>query len=141
MKNVTPRKLEMQRGFTLIELMIVVVIVAILASVAIPSYRDSVMRGKRADGKTALSDVASKQEQYFMDNRSYTTDMTLLGYAASPADSPEGDYKVSLVAATAGCPITNCYVLQAVPQGGQAGDSCGTLTLNSLTVKGPANCW
>lgn len=65
----------MQRssGFTLIELMITVVIVAILVSVALPSYQDYVRRGVRSAGQQVLADIAQRQEQYFLDARQYAT--------------------------------------------------------------------
>lgn len=62
-----------QRGFTLIELMIVVVIVAILAMVALPAYNDYVLRGRIQEATTALADGATRMEQYFQDNRRYST--------------------------------------------------------------------
>lgn len=61
------------RGFTLIEVMIVVAIVAILASIAVPSYRDYILRGQLVDGTTALSTMRADMERYFQDNRSYAT--------------------------------------------------------------------
>lgn len=60
-------------GFTLIELMIVVVIVGILASVALPSYRDYVIKGNRAAAQQLMLAMANKEEQYLLDNRAYTT--------------------------------------------------------------------
>lgn len=65
--------MKLQRGFTLIELMIVVVIVGILASVGLPAYQDYVTRGKLAEATSNLSDARIKMEQYFQDNRTYDT--------------------------------------------------------------------
>jgi type IV pilus assembly protein PilE len=130
-----------QRGFTLVELMIAVAIVAILAAIALPSYQESVQKGKRSDAKTGLVDAASRLEQFYLDNKTYTTDMTDLGYgAATNVDTTDGYYKMT-VAASAGCTIASCFTVSAVPQGGQASDSCGTLTINSKGAKTPSDCW
>ncbi|MGH8639560.1 MAG: type IV pilin protein [Burkholderiales bacterium] len=74
-----------ERGFTLIELMIVVAIVAILAVVGYPSYRDHIARGQRSQGQQMLSDVAQRQEQFLLDARRYATTMAELRVSA-----PEG---------------------------------------------------
>jgi len=71
-------------GFTLIEVMITVAIVAILAAVALPSYRDYVLRSKLVEAKTNLSDMRTRLEQYFLDNRTYPTG-GCLAYASGPA--------------------------------------------------------
>jgi type IV pilus assembly protein PilE len=63
--------MKQQNGFTLVELMIVVVIVAILASVALPAYQDYLIRGKLAEATSNLADARVKMEQYFQDNRTY----------------------------------------------------------------------
>jgi len=68
-----------QHGFTLIELMIAVAIVGILAAIVLPNYTEYVKRASRAEAVAALLDAANKQEQYFVDNREYTTDFTDLG--------------------------------------------------------------
>ena len=65
--------MQRYKGFTLIEVMIVVAIIAILATVALPAYTDYVRRGKIAEGTSALLAMKTKMEQYFADNRSYTT--------------------------------------------------------------------
>lgn len=128
-------------GFTLMELMVTVVIVGILAAVALPSYRSSVLRSARSDGKSALLEVATRQEQYYLDNKTYTTDMTALGLPASPYITENGTYSVSAAATTN---IAIDYTLTAAPQGGQVNDThCGSLTLTSNGVKGAASsdCW
>lgn len=133
------------RGFTLIELMIVVVVVAILAAIAYPSYIDSVRKSRRSDAKNALHAAASREEQYYGDNKTYTDSMKALVYASDPADSPEKYYKISVDnSLLATCDIATCYVLKAVPQGDQAKDThCGTLTVDSKGNKtaNSTDCW
>lgn len=147
------------RGLTLIELMVVVAIVVILVAIAYPSYQSQITRVKRSVAKSALLDVAARQEQYFLDNRTYTTALTSLGYGADVVyldsdrsavteTSSNRVYAVSVLATTTGCPIASCYVLQAVPQLAQAADDaqCATLTLSSSGIKSatgtaPSTCW
>jgi type IV pilus assembly protein PilE len=134
------------RGFTLIELMIVISIVAILASVALPSYQDSVRKGRRSEGISLLLDIANRQEQLMLDRSTYTADMTVLGFAADPAVSEDGHYNVDAAACTGGT-IATCYVLTATAVGAQADDSgCATLILDSFgrrTATGTQadQCW
>jgi len=135
-------------GFTLIELMIAVAVIAILAAVAIPAYQDSMIKSRRSDGMATLSSAVSRMEQYFMDNKSYTSDMTQLGYAADPAISTDSYYQVDVAAATATCPITSCFKLEATPRGAQAGDTgCAVLSLTSDGTRdasgtsGVTLCW
>lgn len=72
-----------QRGFTLIELMIVVVVVAILAAIAFPAYRDYVIRSNRATAKSVLTQVADRQEQFYVANKRYSNTLVELGYPAT----------------------------------------------------------
>lgn len=133
-----------QRGVTLMELLIVVVIVGLLAAVAVPSYRENAIRAARSDARTVLQDALSRQEQFFLDNRTYANSLAALNLVAA---TENGYYSVSIDAATAGCPISRCYSMRAVPQGKQADDTqCSALTINSSGTKSatgtePASCW
>lgn len=128
------------RGFTLVELIIVMVVTALLAAVAMASYRAYTLQAQRASAITALSDAASRQEQFFLNNRSYTAALGAGGLNV-PAATPGGAYLVSIDAPTAGCPIARCWSMRATPQGRQTDDACGTLTHNSDGDRAPADCW
>jgi type IV pilus assembly protein PilE len=85
------------RGVTLTELMIVVVIVGILTAFAYPSYRQYVARAKRNEARAALLQVATNQERFYLQNNTYTTDMTNLGFAAAgPIITDTGSYRISV---------------------------------------------
>lgn len=135
-------------GFTLMEVMIVVVIVGILLAVALPGYQNSLEKGRRADAKSALLDVANRQEQFMLDRSTYTVDMTELGFGADPMVSEEGFYTVD-AAACATATIQRCYVLTATPVagGGQANDTrCTSFIMDSTGAKTATgsdlnNCW
>jgi type IV pilus assembly protein PilE len=130
------------------EVMIVVVIVGILLAVALPGYQNSLEKGRRADAKSALLDVANRQEQFMLDRSTYTLDMTQLGFGADPMLSEEGYYTVDAAVCAAGT-IQRCYVLTATPVAGgaQANDSrCTTLIMDSTGAKTATgsdlnNCW
>ena len=140
---------KISAGFTLIELMIVVAIVAILAGVALPSYQGYIQRAKRADAKTSLLDVRLLQEKYRGNNPTYGT-LAQIGAPALSADglsstSADGHYTIAIV----GTPTGTTYVATATPAvgGDQVGDSCGTFAINAsgeLTTAGTyasAECW
>lgn len=124
-----PRTAE--RGMTLIELMIVVVIVGILASVAYPSYQDYVLRSKRTEAKALLSEIAGREERYYFDNNTYTTDPTQLGYSSASPASESGLYSAGVAAGPSGA-IGTSYTIRATPVAGKHHDSkCGYLELDS----------
>jgi type IV pilus assembly protein PilE len=138
------------RGFSLIELMIVVAVVAILASLAVTSYRRYVMRANRTEARIALLSVQAAQEKFFLQNNGYATTMATV-LAAPPAGlgiglsaggvTPSGNYTISFSAATA-----NTYTLQAVATGPQTSDTaaCLTFTINEQGTRTPADstgCW
>ena len=133
-----PRVRVTTGGFTLVELMIVVAIAAILAAVAYPNYLDQMRKTHRASARAALSDAASRQEQYFLDNKQYAS---TVGQLSLDGDVDDGAYTVTVAAATTDCPLNRCYLLQAAPQGAQADDACGTLAISSDGNRTPPACW
>jgi type IV pilus assembly protein PilE len=95
----SPRQRARTAGFTLIELMVTVAIAAILASVAIPMYRDYIIRSRIIDATSRLSDFRVRMEQFFMDNRTYAAGDAC--GVASPADSDDAAFTISCAGATA----------------------------------------
>jgi type IV pilus assembly protein PilE len=129
------------RGFTLIELMIVVAILAILAALAYPAYIRHTISSRRAAATACLTELSQFMERY------YTTNLTYTG-AALPTNTAcqrdlEAFYTFAVSAVTG-----STYTLQATPQGPQTRDTeCGTLSLDhrgERTVSGGADvaqCW
>ena len=88
-------------GITLIELMIVVVIISILAAVAYPNYREFAARAKRNEAKAALLRIATNQERFYLQNSTFSNDLTQLGFSASPFITDSETYRVWIVNADA----------------------------------------
>ncbi len=138
------RRLAPAKGFTLVEVLIVVVIVGVLLAVALPGYQSSLQKGRRTDAKTALLDVANRQERFMLDNGTYTTNMADLGLPV-PYVSEEKHYTVT--AAACGSGITRCYTLTAAPASTspQSKDECGSFILQSTgaeAISGSGDdCW
>ncbi|MCD6672607.1 MAG: type IV pilin protein [Burkholderiaceae bacterium] len=130
------------RGFTLLELMIAVVVVAILASIAYPSYRDFVVRSRRAEGKAALLDAAQSLERYFTTHNAYPV---ALATAGARTFSGENAGRAAYTIAIAGGGAT--FTLTATPANGHTDPDCGNLTLDQLGVRGRSGaaalgvCW
>lgn len=129
--------MKVSPGFTLIELMVVVAIIGILATLAYPSYMDSVRKSNRADAKTTMLQVASQEERYYTENNVYGT-MTAIGYAASSILSQSGRHNITLTTANA----DSTYIISATPLA--VDTTCGALTLTNTGVTGSAiagACW
>ena len=129
---------RVQHGVTLIELMIVLVIVSILAAIAIPSYRDHIRRGARSSAQQFLLDLAQKQEQFFLDQRQYSTLFGPPGTANSLnlnfAESPAAKYyQAPVIAVAAGPPAT--FLMSLTPVAGSTVDGDGVLFINNLQQK------
>jgi type IV pilus assembly protein PilE len=123
-------------GFTLIELMIVVVIVGILAAIAYPAYQQHARESKRSDAHSALLRIAAMEEKFFSNNNTYATSTTTLGYAAHPAASNEGYWAVTISGVTpAG------FTLTAAPAGSHSDPACPAITLTGAGMRGPNTCW
>lgn len=139
-KTMNTQRISLQRGFTLIELMITVAVIGILASIALPSYQDYVRKGRRADAQAFMYEVASRQQHYLVDRRMYATTLAALGLAAPSSVSTH--YDITLPSVVNDVQPMG-FTLQAAPKGGQAIDTCGTLTLNAQGTKGAAKggCW
>ncbi|MEO5625217.1 MAG: type IV pilin protein [Dokdonella sp.] len=132
------------KGFTLIELMIVIAIIAIIAAIALPSYARYAFRARRAEGKDLAMRVASQEERYYTNLNRYTPNIVAdLGIGS--VTSENGYYTVAVVLGA----TNQTYTIRATPVGIQAGDSCLTLLINNsgskdwTGTKPPPNgaCW
>lgn len=132
------------RGITLIELMVVVAIVGILASIAYPAYTDQMRKTRRSDGQVMLTEMMNAQERFFTNNGAYTTNLVSggLGYTdagSGKVDSENDYYQITAAVCGAGIALSDCVLLTATAVGGQVSD--GNLSYNSLGVKTPASKW
>jgi type IV pilus assembly protein PilE len=124
-------------GFSLIDVLITVAIVGILAGIAYPSYQSIMRKNNRAAAESYLGDVAQRQQQYLLDQRSYAPDVSTLGVATPASVTP---YYTIAIAVSAGPPPG--FTASATPTGSQAGDLSGqALTITNTGTKGPSGAW
>ena len=138
-------------GFTLIELMIVLMIIGILTTISLPSYLSHLQRSRRTEAMSAILEVASRQARYYSMNNHYTLHMEDLGYSSDPYFVPSSSnplYSISVVYVNPASDTTPATMqIQAVPQGSQAEDTCGTFLYTDLgerSVSGmqsSSSCW
>ena len=142
------------RGFTLIEMMITVAIIGILVAVAFPAYNQSVVKSRRSDAKTALLDLAQREERYLSTANQYTTSAPLLGYGTSatlPVSVMSGSASYYQLAVTVPTSAPTTFSATATPTGVQAtkDTQCATYGLTQTgaqSVTGtssasPGDCW
>lgn len=140
--------MTMQKGFTLIELMIVVAIIGVLSAIAYPSYQRYVLRANRVEAQAILTENAQLMERHFTTCGTYGTNTTCTTAAAlTSAVQPVGATGAAVrydISFSAG-PNATAFTLQAVPKitSPQANDTCGTLTITHTGSQSPttAGCW
>lgn len=142
-KEPAPTKIA-SRGFSLIELMVTVAIVGILATIASVAYTSQVQKSRRTDARSALLDLAGREEKLFSTTNAYSGTAADLGYAAFPSVVGSGYYNVSV--AVPNPPVT--YVITATAIGTQTADTqCATLSVDQLGAQSStgtgtaATCW
>lgn len=137
------------KGFTLIELMIVIVIVAVLMGIALPAYQNQVLRGHRSAAKAEIMEIANRQEQYLLANRSYVggvpdieaeTDSKVAEISYSLPAEVASRYTFSLSTSNSGSPVPY-FKISAAPKGSQLKDGNEVLTLDSEGIREPLDKW
>jgi type IV pilus assembly protein PilE len=136
-------------GFTLVELMITVAIVAILATIATTSYTSQIRKSRRTDARSALLDIAGREEKLFSTTNAYTPTLSNLGYSSATIGS--GYYTVTVVSPDPAQPVATQpnYLITATAINAQAGDAeCTTLSVDQTgkqsytgTAATAATCW
>src|SRR5210317_2497205 len=127
-------------GVTLIELLIALVIVSILAAFAYPNYQEFVARAKRNEARAALLRLATNQERFYLNNNTFTADLTQIGFSSSPFTTETGYYVVSVTSATP----SNFSATATYQHGGSEAGKCLTFTIDGRGKKssGPdTDCW
>jgi type IV pilus assembly protein PilE len=124
-------------GFTLIELMVTIVIIGILVGVALPGYQNSVRKSHRSAAQAEMLDIANREQQYLLANRSYTATLSNLGYSVPTEVAARYTCTVPSVGST-GLPT---FTVSCAPTSLQSASGFSTLTLNSTGAKAPAGEW
>lgn len=134
MKNTYYR---LDRGFTLIELMIVVAIIGIISAIAFPSYQRHIEKSRRVDAMTVLLEASQFMERQYTLTNSYPSALPS-ALQSAPVDGGQTYYNIAIDTALSD---TQRFTLTAQPIGAQASDSCGNLIIANTGARSPANCW
>ncbi len=141
------------KGFTLMELMITIAILAILTGIAYPSYAQYMMSSRRETAKTALLDLAGKETKYYSVNNTFTVTLTDLGFSVAtnvPVPDSSSTYYTITVTTNGTGAIADGFLATATPTGVQAADNCGSFSVDETgnksytpngTDPGAASCW
>lgn len=137
--------MKSKRGFTLLELLIVMAIIAIITAIAFPAYQQHIIRSNRSAAQSFIQGVANKQEQYILDARAYADTLALLNITTVPGEVSK-NYDITITDVTTTPPG---YTIVATPTGFQLSKDtqCGKLTINQLGAKGingtgtVSSCW
>jgi len=132
----------MQRGFTIVELMITVVVIAILTSVGYVTYTEQMARARRTAARSLVLEVMQHEERFYTENNTYTADLAAMGYGAE-LYTDRNSHRISLAAGPTGAIATSVAVTATAVI---ADDKCTTLTLTSGNAESgtgsqPAVCW
>jgi type IV pilus assembly protein PilE len=137
-------------GFSLIELMVTVAVAATLAAIVIPTYQSQIRKSRRTEARTAVMDLATREERYYSVNNDYSSSALQLGYGAADAQINTmsvgaGYYTVTVVANGALPPAPATFTITATAVGTQAKDTgCLTFTVDdkgTQTSAPAADCW
>jgi type IV pilus assembly protein PilE len=124
------------RGFTLIELMVVCVIATVLIAIAVPSYNAQIRKSRRTEAKSATLDLAGREERYYSTQSAYTAVAANLGYAALPSPIGSGYYTIDVTVPRAGAPANAAsFVVTATPvvgRGQELDSACASFTTDEL---------
>lgn len=132
------------KGFTLMELIVVVALIGVISAIAYPNYTSYMKKARRADAKVGLSKVVDREERYYIQNNKYTTSASDLGLSATATyTTDEGFYIITITSSG----LTSGYTATAVAQGPQVTDTdtgagdCTSMVLDSTGLKTPDKCW
>jgi type IV pilus assembly protein PilE len=115
-----------ERGFTMLEMMMVLVVIVVLTSIALPAYNSTMVRSNRAAAQSYLMDLANREEQYLSDARTYTTSVGAL--LATPGSV--GPYYAVAITVPSGGSIANAYLITATPIATSIQKNDGALTID-----------